>query len=303
VHAPVSGFTWAVAFNSDPSAPNTNTTGEDSSGTLVTNMVTQVENILGQVNNSSTVPANNLYSSFKSALQTPTFAATTPVVQGATFQPGIVSGSWVTITGQNLATATRTWWADEIVGTTLPVEIDHVRVAIDGKNAAVYYVSPTQLNVQAPADTQLGPVSVQVIRDGATSAAIQANYVPVAPGFFTYAANGKNYVAGVHLTGAYLGDIAGTTPAKAGEYIELFATGLGLVSAGISITPPVVSLAQLPVVTIGGMAATVQFAGLTYVGEWQLNVVVPEVSTGEQPVTISYGGSTSTVLAYLPVGQ
>jgi uncharacterized protein (TIGR03437 family) len=37
------------------------------------------------------------------------------------------------------------------------VEIDHARVAINGKDAAMYYVSPTQLNVQAPTDVASAP--------------------------------------------------------------------------------------------------------------------------------------------------
>jgi len=31
----------------------------------------------------------------------------------------------------------------------------------------------------------------------------------------------------------------------------------------------------MPALTIGGVPATVQFSGLIYPGEWQLNVVVP----------------------------
>ena len=299
VHSPVSGFTWAVVLNSSPNPANTSSSGQDTTGTLLSNIVSQVETILGQLNTGKTVPTGSLYSNFQSTLLTPAFSSTNPVVQGATFQPGIVSGSWVTITGQNLATATRTWWPDEIVGDTLPVEIDHVLVTVNGKNAAVYYVSPTQLNVQAPTDTTIGPVNVQVTRDGATSAVIQADYVAASPGFFTFSANGKNFVAGVHLDGAYVGDIAGTVPATPGETIELFATGLGASPGGVA--PPVTPLTPLPSVTIGGVAATVQFAGLTYTGEWQLNVVVPQVSAGEQSITIGYGGATATVPTYLPI--
>jgi len=292
-----------VVFNSNPAPPNTSSSEGDTTGTatgtMMSNIVSQVESILGQLNTSKTVPAGNLYPNFHSILLTPTFSVTDPVVQGATFQPGIVAGSWVTITGQNLATATRTWWADEIVGNTLPSEIDHVLVTINGKNAAVYYVSPTQLNVQAPTDTTIGPVSVQVTRDGATSAVIQANYVAAAPGFFVFSANGRDYVAGVHLNGGYVGDIAGTTPASPGETIELFATGLGASPGGTA--SPASPAGPLPVISIGAVAAQVRFAGLTYPGEWQLNVVVPQVSAGEQPITISFGGVAATLPTYLAV--
>jgi uncharacterized protein (TIGR03437 family) len=299
VHSPT-GYTWAVVFNGNPSQSTSTTSNEDSSGTFISNIVGPVETILGQVGNNNAIPKNNLYSNFQSTLLTPTFSTTDiPVENGATYQAGIVSGSWVAIKGQNLATATRTWWADEIVGPVLPVEIDHVRVTINGKNAAVEYVSPTQLNVLAPSDTLTGPVNVQVIRDGAASAVIQANYVSTAPGFFAYLANSKNFAAGAHLNGAYLGDIPGTLPAAPGETIVLFATGLGQSAGNVVgnvVVPP-------PTLTIGGVPAPVSFAGLVYPGEWQLNVLVPQVSAGEQPITISYGGATPTVSTYLAIAS
>lgn len=294
-----SGFTWAIVFNGNPQQ-GPSTTGEDSSGSFILNVVTQIENILTPALGS---PLPDLSPNFKSTLLAPAFSTTEPAVQnGATYQAaGMVPGSWVTIKGQNLATATREWWGDEIVDGALPVEIDHVRVTINGKNAYVYYVSPTQLDVQAPADTATGPVNVQVTRDGVTSAAIQANYAAAAPGYFTYAANGRNFVASTHANGTYVGDIAGTTPAKAGETILLYATGLGASQAGV--VPSVTAVATLPTVTIGGKTAQVAFAGLIYPGEWQLNVVVPQVAAGEQPVTISYGGASSPVQTYVAIGS
>src|SRR5262249_36789457 len=83
----------------------------------------------------------------------------------ATFQPGIVSGSWLSIFGSNLATASRTWRSDEFLAddfSLLPLSVDSVTVTIDGKPAPVSYVSPTQINVQAPTDTATGPVTVIV---------------------------------------------------------------------------------------------------------------------------------------------
>jgi uncharacterized protein (TIGR03437 family) len=297
VHSP-SGFTWAIVFNGYPSTANTGASGEDSSGTFISNLVTQIEDLLGQV----TVPSNNLYSNFTSTLLTPAFSASAdlPVTNGATYEPGMVSGSWVKITGTNLATAARTWWNDEIVGDNLPAEIDHVLVTINGKNAAVYYVSPTQLNVQAPTDSATGPVNIQVTRDGTTSAAVQASYVPSAPGFFMAAQNGMNFVLGAHLSGTYLGTAAGETPALPGETIILFATGLGASTGGI--VPSAIQLPTLPAISIGGTAATVQYAGLVYPGEWQLNVVVPAtIAGGAQPITLSYGGASGAVSTYLAI--
>lgn len=301
VHS-ASGYTWAVIFNGNPAQDNTASATSESGGSFIGGVISQAENILGQVNTAGAIPKNDLYSNFKSTLLRPTFATSgAPVVNGATFQPGMVSGSWVTITGQNLATATRIWWPDEIIGNTLPTEIDHASVTVNGKPAAMYYVSPTQLNVQAPTDAATGPVDVQVIRDGTASAVIQATYVPAAPGFFMYQANGRNFAAGVHTSGAYVGDVQGTLPARPGETIELFATGLGATPGGV--VPSVTALATPPAVTIGGANATVSFAGLVYPGEWQLNVVVPQVAAGDQLITIGSGGAASTVSTYLAVGN
>jgi uncharacterized protein (TIGR03437 family) len=116
-------------------------------------------------------------------------------VNGATFQPGIVSGSWLTITGMNLATASRIWRSDEFLGddfSQLPLAVDSVTVTIDGKPAPVYCISPTQLNVQAPTDSATGPVTVVVTHDGQSSAPVQANLESNAPGVFTYT-SGSNY--------------------------------------------------------------------------------------------------------------
>jgi hypothetical protein len=68
-----------------------------------------------------------------------------------------------------------------------------------------------------------------------------------------------------------------TTPAKPAESTVLYANGFGPASA------PVVSgsllqagtLAPAPVIKIGGVTASVFFAGLVERGEFQFNVVVP----------------------------
>jgi uncharacterized protein (TIGR03437 family) len=85
-----------------------------------------------------------------------------------------------------------------------------------------------------------------------------------------------------------------TTPAKPGAVIVLYANGFGPTS------PPVASgsvsqtgsLPVLPVVKIGGVSATVQFAGLVSPGLYQFNVVVPaSAPDGDNAVTATYNGT------------
>jgi uncharacterized protein (TIGR03437 family) len=54
------------------------------------------------------------------------------------------------------------------------------------------------------------------------------------------------------------------------------------------------TLSPPPVITIGGVAATVTFAGLVAAGEFQFNVIVPaSLANGDQPVTAMYNGMTT----------
>jgi hypothetical protein len=74
------------------------------------------------------------------------------VVQGASFQRGITPGSWFSIIGWRLANTTRLWAESDFTqGDALPTRIDGVEVRVNGVPAAVYYVSPTQINAQVPA--------------------------------------------------------------------------------------------------------------------------------------------------------
>ena len=68
----------------------------------------------------------------------------------------IQPGEWVTIYGANLASQTATWNGD------FPTSLGGTSVQINGRSAYLMYVSPTQINLQAPDDTATGTVSVTV---------------------------------------------------------------------------------------------------------------------------------------------
>ena len=95
-------------------------------------------------------------------------AATAPaiteagVVNGASFASGIAAGSWVAIFGQNLAAGTRALTSDDLVNGNMPTSLGGVSVNVNSQAAFLYYVSPTQINLLAPADSNTGAVSVTV---------------------------------------------------------------------------------------------------------------------------------------------
>jgi hypothetical protein len=116
------------------------------------------------------------------------------VVHGTTYQPAIVPGSWATIFGANLSDASRSWGDSDFTNGSpvLPTTLSGISVKINGLNAAVDYISPTQINVQAPAGIS-GSVPVVVTRNGASSTAFTANAVATAPGLSTYFLGGKTF--------------------------------------------------------------------------------------------------------------
>jgi len=89
---------------------------------------------------------------------TPPTPAITAVVNAASYQPGFASATWVAIFGTNLSQLPpHTWQAGDFVNGALPASLEDVSVTINGSPAYISYISPTQINVQAPSDAALGP--------------------------------------------------------------------------------------------------------------------------------------------------
>ncbi len=253
--------------------------------------------VQGVANSSQVVPVTY---TIQTAPLVPTITAN-GVVNNANLGAAIAPGAWVSIFGGNLSPTTRPWRDADFVGGKLPVALDGVGVTIDGKAAAVAYVSPTQINVLAPDDRTTGLVIVQVKSPAGTSDNAFVLQQTAAPAFFQFAGGKTAYVAGTHADYTYL---AGTaliqqgipgTPARPGETILLYGTGFGATQPPISATALVPS--PLPLanpqdlrVRIGGLDATIAFAGLVSPGVYQFNVVVPQVSDGDQTVVAELRG-------------
>jgi len=226
-----------------------------------------------------------------------------PVISSVTTSGGnaaIAPNTWVEIKGSNLAPVgdSRIWKGADFANNQLPVDIDTVSVSVNGKQAYVYYISPSQVNILTPPDAITGPISVVVTVNGVASTAANIPSQAVSPAFFLF--SGTPYVAATHTDGTYLGPTTlypgTTTPAKPGETVILYANGFGATNPAVTAGSLVQSgrLTTLPVIKIGGLQATVSFAGLSSPGLFQFNVVVPAgLPDGDQPITATYGGSTT----------
>lgn len=230
------------------------------------------------------------------------------VEHGASFRTGIVAGSWVTIFGENLAPAgvNRVWQGHEILNGVLPTNLEGTRVTIGGLPAAIYYISPGQLNVQAPSPLPNGPVLVQVITPAGTATGT-AQVVDAAPELFRVGTSA--YPWAQDATFALLGPpalVPGARLARRGEAIVLYATGLGPTNpprpSGVVINPA--ALGSPLSLTIGGKPALVTFAGLISPGLYQINAVIPnDIGTGDQPIVVTVNGRSNGAALMIPVGN
>jgi uncharacterized protein (TIGR03437 family) len=218
----------------------------------------------------------------------------------------IVPGEWVAIYGANFAGSTRTWTQadfDAAGSGNLPTNLSGVSVQFGGIPGAVYFISPTQIDVQAPMGIT-GTVPVTVTNNGSVSGSFNVTIVQNAPSLFNYPGGSNLYPAAVHANGSLIGDpaVTGTSSkAAAGETILLFVNGLAPSPSGVFINAPI-PFSGTVTVTIGPATATPSFAGLVAAGEYQVNVAVPAtLTTGNYPITITVGGQVSPSNIILPV--
>jgi uncharacterized protein (TIGR03437 family) len=256
--------------------------------------------VSGLPNGSVTIPVTF---NIQAAAQRPTISAG-GVVDAAGGRPAIAPGTWVSLFGTAFSATSRPWRDTDFQNGRLPTSLDGVSVTIDGKPAAVAFISPTQINVLAADDTITGLVPVVVKNTVGASDSVLALQQTAAPALFEFP--GGKYAAAVHVDGSYIASSAlvqaqglkGGTPAHVGETIVLFGTGFGATQPPISATALVAT--PLPIahpeefsLRIGGVDATIAYAGLISPGLYQFNVVVPQVAAGDQPVVTELRGLLS----------
>jgi len=228
----------------------------------------------------------------------------------------ISQNAWIEVHGTNLANVTTTW-SNASFTNGLPTTLGNVSATVNGKTAAIFYVSSTQVNILSPLDASTGSVAVQLTTPNGTTAATLVTEVQTAPAFLVFDTAG--HVAAQHLPSyALLGptslDQPGYTftPASAGETVTIYATGFGqtspafanqLTNTGFAGADPFpLSLPNLPTVTIGNLPATVTFAGLVGPGLYQVNLTIPQSApAGDLAIVAQYNGSSTQSTALITV--
>jgi uncharacterized protein (TIGR03437 family) len=211
--------------------------------------------------------------------------------------------------------------AANLVKGKISTEMNGVCVLVGSTPAPVLTLTPGQINFQTPPGLTPGTVPVQVVTGCGTanesrSDAVTVVYQNASPEFFYFVqtASGQNPIAALNAsTGAYVGAaglLSGATfaPAKPGDVLTLYATGLGL-------TDPSFAAGELPG-SASGISGTFQisigtttlastdvlYAGVTpaIAGLYQINIRIPaSVADGDQPVRMAVSGFSSPTGAYV----
>jgi len=224
------------------------------------------------------------------------------------------SGSWLEVYGSSLATDTRSWAGSDFSGNNAPTSLDGTSVSINANKGFVDFISPSQVNVQAPADTAIGPVPITVTNCAGASSPVMLTRAAFAPGLLAppaFDVGGKQYLAALFSDGVTFagntGLISGVPfkPAPPGTTLTTYGIGFGSVTP--SIAPGIIETVANSIpglsMSIGGTSVTPSYAGLApnFVGLYQFNFTVPNVPNGDQPVVVSVGGVQAQSSLYLTV--
>ncbi len=206
----------------------------------------------------------------------------------------VTPGGWFFVQGTDLSETSRIWGGSDFSDPdTLPTDLNGVEVWVNGAPVPVYFISPGQVNAQAPANIS-GTMTVQVVRLGLPSNSLTIAVAQLQPSLYNYQAGSKSYAAALFLDYSIMGDpavVPGTHKAKPGDIMQLYAAGLAPSLSGSAVTSPVPITAVG--VTIGTTTAQVQFAGLVAPGQFQVNFTVPQLAAGEYSIQVSKSGKTS----------
>ncbi len=239
------------------------------------------------------------------------------IVNGASFDPvqGIAPGTIVSLFGINLASG-----VDRPEETPLPCEFLSARVRVNGIDAPFFFASPGQLNFQVPFELSPGGARIEVSRDGVAGNSISAPVFERSPGIFLLGVDNYGAIVNASQGNFPLPTEVGrriglrTTPARPGDVIVIFATGLGPVNNPVptgEATPdsPLPRTLERPNVNYStspfGLSERASFSGLSprFVGLYQVNVPIPvTVPTNPRtPITLEFNDGTRSNTAHIAV--
>jgi uncharacterized protein (TIGR03437 family) len=214
------------------------------------------------------------------------------IVNASNYAPGpFAPNSILSIFGTELSRSERALIAEDIRDNSLPTELNFTRVRVDGVPVPLFYVSKGQINFLVPAKQLPGDMRVQVVRQGLAGPIVIVPIVEAAPALFTQP---NGYAIATHADDSL---IMPESPARGGETIVIWATGLGktVKNPATGELPPYVSEIvhrDALQISVGG---TIRYAGLTpgSAGLYQINLELPENIGNDPDLWVSVGDIAS----------
>lgn len=237
----------------------------------------------------------------------PAYSASS-LVNSASNEPGATApNTIVSLYGAELAWGTRALDGGDLQGFLLPLVLPGtgVRVAVNSIAAHIYFVSPRQINLLIPSSLKAGPAVLQLTLDGQTGPVILFTLSAAAPALYL---QGERVAIAASLAGALY---TPQSPARPGDWVILYATGLGATKppAGYGeIARGAAPLAQMGDfrILLNGMpveASRIAYAGLApgFAGLYQVNLWLPDGTPPDPEIRIMASSVASPPGVTLPV--
>jgi uncharacterized protein (TIGR03437 family) len=204
------------------------------------------------------------------------------VVNAASFAPAgnpIAPGEFIALFGSGLAKSPQT------AAPPYPTSgLNGVTVLINTQPAAIYFVSPGQINCIVPYGVA-GPAATIVVNSGGTNSnSVSVPVAATAPGMFSTDQSGTGMGAIRHADFTL---VNAASPAVGGETVLLYLTGMGAVDPAVADgagggSSTLNRTTAQPAVLLGGNPGQVLYSGLApgFPGLYQINVTLPALPPG-----------------------
>ena len=220
---------------------------------------------------------------------------------GGTPAAAVAPGSIVSIFGANMA-------GNTALGASAPLTqtLAGTTVRVGDQLVPLFFVSPTQINLQLPSEVTTGNQTVTVSSAGQPDVQTALTVAQDAPGLFQSISNGQSFAVAVHADGSA---VTVSSPAQAGETITVYGTGFGsTVPArpdGFAVPASPAYVLQDPIAaTIASEnvspGSAVALAGSIGVDAVQVTVPADAPSGSNVQVTVTVGGQQSNMVL-LPI--
>jgi uncharacterized protein (TIGR03437 family) len=222
-------------------------------------------------------------------------------VNGASFRAGWTPGGLGTIFGSGLMEGVTGIVQSSVA--PFPTTLRGVRVSVNGTDAPIISIANIngveQINIQVPVNVPApGTVTVDIFNNGSRATFTNVTILAVQPGVFEFGLGGTLYAAALHSVDFAL--VTPSNPARRGEIILLFLTGLGAANPAIATNvagpvPPARTITS-PVVGLNndGMQVLGSFYAPGLYTAYQINFVVGQnVRSGNAKLSVVADGVAS----------